>query len=101
MRMLMIVRLPNDGFNPAVKEGTAGTRTKAILEDLKPEAVYFTEIDGKRTVVAIVDMESPSKTPALAEPWYLTFNAEVELHVVMSEEDLAKAGLEDLGKKWA
>ena len=43
----------------------------------------------------------PSKIPALAEPWFLTFNADVELRVAMTPEDLARAGLEALGKKWA
>jgi hypothetical protein len=49
----------------------------------------------------VVDMEDPSRIPALAEPWFLTFNANVEFRVVMTPEDLRKAGLDDLGKKWA
>ncbi len=100
MRMLMIVRLPHEAFNAAVREGSAGRKTEAILEELKPEAVYFTEMNGKRTVLAIVDLESPSKVPALAEPWFLTFNADVEFHVVMGEKELAEGGLVDLGRKW-
>ncbi len=39
--------------------------------------------------------------PALTEPWFLTFNADVELRVVMSPEDLKQAGLDKLGQKWA
>jgi hypothetical protein len=38
--------------------------------------------------------------PALAEPWFLTFNADVEFHVVMSAEDLQLAGLDKLGERW-
>lgn len=30
-----------------------------------------------------------------------TFNAEVEFHIVMSPEDLERAGLDELGKKWS
>jgi hypothetical protein len=48
----------------------------------------------------IVDIADPSKIPALAEPWFLSFNAEVSGHLVMTPEDLGKAGLEALGKKW-
>ncbi len=44
MRMLMTVRLPHETFNAAVKDGSAGRKTEAILDDLKPEAVYFTEM---------------------------------------------------------
>lgn len=40
-------------------------------------------------------------TPALAEPWFLTFQAEVEFRIAMSAEDLKNAGLDELGKKWS
>ena len=101
MRILMTVRFPHETFNTAVKDGSAGRKTEAILDDLKPEAVYFTEMNGQRTAVIIVDLEKPSMIPSLAEPWFLTFNADVELHVVMSLEELKQAGLDKLGKKWA
>ena len=100
MRILMTVRLPHESFNAAVKDGSAGAKTEAILDAIKPEAVYFTEMNGQRTVVMIVELEKPSAVPALAEPWFLTFNANVEFHVVMSPEDLQEAGLDRLGKKW-
>jgi hypothetical protein len=100
MRMLLTVRLPHETFNAAVKDGSAGRKTEAILDEIKPEAVYFTEMNGQRTVVMIVELEKPSMVPALAEPWFLTFNADVEFHVVMSPEELQDAGLDALGKKW-
>jgi len=37
----------------------------------------------------------------LAEPWFLTFNAHVEFRVAMTPEDLGRANLDALGKKWA
>ena len=101
MRMLMIVRLPNDTFNAAIRDGTAGSKTNAILDEVKPEAVYFTETNGQRTVVMIVELQKASGIPALAEPWFLTFNATVEFHAVMSPQELQEAGLDKLGKKWA
>ena len=48
-----------------------------------------------------MDVADPSKIPSIAEPFFLTFNASVEFHVVMSPEDLGRAGLEELGKKYA
>jgi hypothetical protein len=39
--------------------------------------------------------------PTFAEPWFLTFNANVEFRVVMTPDDLKKAGLDEIGKKWA
>ena len=100
MRMLIHVKIPNEPFNTAVRNGTAGQTMERILAETKPEAVYFTEYDGKRGAIMIADIADPSKIPGLAEPWFLSFNAECSLHLVMSAEDLGKAGLEALGKKW-
>jgi hypothetical protein len=100
MRMLLNVRFPHETFNAAVRDGSVGPKIKAIIDEAKPEAVYFTEMAGCRTAVMIVELESPSMVPALAEPWFLTFNADVQFHIVMSPEDLQKAGLEKLGEKW-
>ena len=101
MRMLLQVRIPHDQFNAAVRNGTAGSKLSRILEETRPEAVYFTERDGQRGAVMIVDLADPSKIPMFAEPWFLTFNADVEFQPVMSPEDLKRAGLEALGKKWS
>jgi hypothetical protein len=48
-----------------------------------------------------VNLNQASDIPALAEPWFLTFNAHVELRVAMTPQDLASANLDALGKKWA
>ena len=101
MRMLMQVKFPHDKFNAAVKDGTAGEKMKRILDDLKPEAVYFTLVDGRRTAILIVNIDDPSKVPSFAEPWFLSFNADVQIHIVMSPEDLGRAELDGLGKKWS
>jgi hypothetical protein len=101
MRMILQVEIPNDEFNAAVKDGSAGKKVERILEETKPEAVYFTEYNGKRGAIMIVDVKDSSRIPGFAEPWFLAFNAEVEFHVAMLPEDLGKAGLDKLGKKWA
>lgn len=100
MRMLLHAKFPHEPFNAAVRNGSAGKTMERILAETKPEAVYFTEYDGRRGVIMVVDVPDPSKVPALAEPWFLSFSADVSLHVVMSPQDLARAGLDALGKKW-
>lgn len=100
MRMLVIAKNPLEPFNSCVKDGSAGRTLRAIVEELRPEAVYFTEIDGKRSCVMVVDMKDASQVPSIAEPFFLNFNASVEFHPVMSPEDLAKAGLAEIGKRW-
>jgi len=71
-----------------------------ILEETKPEHVYFTEQNGNRGVLMIVEVEDASKIPALAEPWYLNFEADIEYRIAMTPEDLHKADLDTIGKKW-
>jgi hypothetical protein len=101
MRMLIQVKIPHKEFNALVKDGSAGRKMKRIFDELKPEAVYFTEYSGHRGLIMIADVAGPSDVPRIAEPWFLIFNADVEFHIVMTPEDLEKAGLEKLGKKWA
>ena len=101
MRMLMHAKIPHDKFNAAAKDGTAGQKIRRILDEAKPEAVYFTEYDGRRGVIMIINVDDQSKVPSFAEPWFLTFNADVEFHIVMTPEDLGRAGLDALGKKWS
>jgi hypothetical protein len=101
MKVLLRVTFPHHTFNAAVKDGTAGAKLHKIMEAIKPEAVYFTEFCGKRTAVLIVDLPDASKIPSLAEPWFLTFEADVEVRPIMTPEDLQKAGLDAMGKKWS
>ncbi|MCL5671006.1 MAG: panthothenate synthetase [Acidobacteria bacterium] len=100
MRMLLHVKFSTETFNAAVRDGSVGKKIQRIMDDLKPEAAYFTEYEGRRGVILVVNVEDPSKVPMFAEPWFLQFNAECNFHIVMSPQDLAKAGLEALSKKW-
>jgi hypothetical protein len=100
MRMLLTAKFPLEPFNTFVRDGSVGAKVKKILGEMKAEAVYFTEMDGHRGVILVVDAADPSKVPVLAEPWFLTFNAEVSFRIVMSPEDLGKSGIDGIGKKW-
>ncbi|MGF6373050.1 hypothetical protein OKW40_005866 [Paraburkholderia sp. RAU6.4a] len=100
MRMLLNIQIPNEPFSTLVREGRIGDLMRKILEDMKPEAIYFTEQQGKRGAVAVVEVTDASAIPALAEPWFLTLDADCELRIAMLPEDLMKAGLDALGDKW-
>jgi hypothetical protein len=100
MRMMLTAHIPHEPFNTLVRQNKAGEIIKRILDDIKPEAAYFTEQHGTRCAVLIVNVAEPSRVPSLAEPLFLSFNADCRFRIVMTPEDLGKAGLDDLGKKW-
>jgi hypothetical protein len=99
--MILNVKFPHDEFNKAVRDGTVGQKIGRILEDAKPEAVYFTEQNGQRGAILVINLVDPSPIPAFSEPWFLTFKADVKFQVAMTLGDLQKAGLEELGKKYS
>jgi hypothetical protein len=97
----MNIRIPHEPFNEYVRQGTVGQIIRKILEDSQPEVVYFTEKDGRRGAVMIVDVTSPDRIPSFAEPWFLKFNADCEFRIAMSPEALERAALEKLGETWS
>jgi len=101
MKMLLTVAIPHEPFNSLVRKGKAGEILGHILETIKPEAAYFTEQDGKRGGVFVVDVQTASDVPSLAEPFFLNFQADCKFRILMSPEDLQKAGLDEIGKRWA
>ena len=100
MKILMTTRFPNEPFNSLMREGRVDEIMNEILESQKPEAVYFTEIEGERGCVSIIDINNQSQIPQYAEPFFLNFNAECHFSIAMTPQDLKVAGLNELGKKW-
>ena len=100
MKMLLMVDFPLEPFNSLVRNGNVGEVIGQIMETIKPETAYFTEQDGKRGGIFVVDLKTPSDVPVFAEPFFLKFDASCKFRILMSPDDLEKAGLEDLGKKW-
>jgi hypothetical protein len=93
MRMLLRVSIPVKAGNAAAKAGTLGTTIERLLADLQPEAAYFFADDtGQRSASIVFDMKDVSQIPAVAEPWFFAFNAEVSLRPIMNLQDLAAAG---------
>jgi hypothetical protein len=93
MRMLMKVSFPIEAGNAAARNGTLGSTVKGILDELKPEAAYFVANEfGERCGFIVFDLKEPSQIPAIAEPWFLAFNARLTMTPAMNPQDLADAG---------
>ena len=102
MRFLVKAHMDVETANALARLGKLGSTIQSIVEDLKPEAAYFVADEGQRTAYLVVDMQDPSQIPALAEPWFLAFNATIEALPAMVAEDLAKAApaIEQAAKKY-
>jgi hypothetical protein len=70
--------------NATVSDGSVGKTIESIFSDLKPEAAYFATDNGKSAGLIFFDLKDVSQIPAVAEPWFLAFDANIELHPVMN-----------------
>ena len=92
MRVMMRVEMDTERANAAARDGTLGPTISSILEEMQPEAAYFIASNGCRTGVIVADIADQSEMPRITEPWFLAFNARVEVLPAMTAEDVGKAG---------
>ncbi|MFZ0818689.1 MAG: DUF3303 family protein [Candidatus Acidiferrales bacterium] len=93
MRMMLQFTIPVEAGNEAARTGAFGRSFQKIIESLKPEAAYFgAGTGGERGGFIVLDMKDTSQIPAIAEPFFLAFNACVTFFPVMNAQDLANAG---------
>ena len=100
MKMLLKVEFPPQKFNAAIRDGSAVGKLGRIMEKIKPEASFFTADHGKRGGFLVINLENPSQIPFFAEPFFLYFDAHVEVLPFMTAEDLVQAHLEDMNEIW-
>jgi hypothetical protein len=95
VRTMLVARIPSKQNDSVAREGGIRDTLTNLLETLKPEAVYFAPLDGKRTMIAIFDLKEPSDLPRIAEPLFSRLGASVQMTTCMNLEDL-RSGLSRL-----
>lgn len=102
MKFLMKVKFPNEIGNERLRDPQFGSKMQEVLKEVKAEATYFTTINGNRGCYAVVNMTDASQMPAIAEPFFVWLQAEIDFLPVMTIEDLGKAApaIESAFKKW-
>ena len=100
MKMIMISEFPPEPFNSHVRDGSIGNIIGKIVKTLDFESLHFVELDGCRGSVGVFTIADSSEIPRYAEPFFLSFDAQVRFRIAMTPEDLGKAGLAELGEQW-
>jgi len=96
VRILITFSINPEKGDQLIKEERIGETMESILEELQPEAAYFTDVEGTRGGFLVVDMEDASQMPAMTEPLLLGVGATVHMQPVMTPEDLRGAAGEAL-----
>jgi hypothetical protein len=102
MRFMITFRMPTDTANAAIKEGRIPQSLQSIMEELQPEAAYFTVVDGARGGHFIVNIDTPAQLPAMLEPLYLALGARIDVQLALTPEDFEQAapGIEQARQKY-
>jgi hypothetical protein len=96
--MMMKVSIPVEAGNRGVKEGILPKTVMGFVEQMRPEACYFTAEGGKRTAFLFFDLPDATLMPTVAEPFFMNLNAGVEWSPVMNLDDM-KVGIEKAMKR--
>jgi hypothetical protein len=93
MRVMLRARMDVEAGNRAIRDGSLAETIERVMKELEPEAAYFVAEGGKRTALIFFDLKEPSQIPSVAEPFFMTLNASVDLTPAMTPDDV-RAGLQ-------
>src|SRR5215204_4679140 len=91
MRFMLTFRISTEKGNALTREGNLSQTVQSIVEEINPEAAYFGDMEGARGGYLVLNMDDASQIPAIAEPLFLGLDATVQIHPVMTPEDLERA----------
>jgi hypothetical protein len=91
MRVLVRAMIPTITGNKMVKDPNFLKTIEDYTKKFNCEAAYFTEVNGNRTMIFVLDLSSPDMIPTIAEPLFQGYEANVEIHPAMNLNDLKKA----------
>ena len=90
MRTMLRVCMDVEAANKALRDGSLQETIESVSSLIHPETTFFTSEGGKRTAYFIFQLADPSQIPEIAEPFFQTLGAEVDLKPVMNAEELEK-----------
>jgi len=82
------LHMPTEYGNKMLQDLNFTKKLEGVLNQIKPEAVYFTPIEGERGIYMIVNLPSADMIATISEPLWMTFNCKLDLQPVMELKDL-------------
>jgi len=82
--------IPTTAGNKVLKDPNFMKNLEDYIHKFKCEAAYFFPLNGNRTMAFVLDLPSQDMLPAVAEPLFQNFEANVEVHPAMNLDDLKK-----------
>ena len=91
MRFMISARCPNEKLNALLKEGRFPQTFQSIMEELQPEAAYFTDVEGCRGAYLVVNLDDVTELPSITEPLFQALDATIQINLVSTLEDIQRA----------
>ena len=88
MRFLIHAKIPTEAGNLMLHDPNLLNKLQTYINKVKAETTYFFEEEGDRIAAFIVDISRASEIPVLIEPLFSGMGARVQLHPIMSFDDL-------------
>jgi hypothetical protein len=98
VKFLLRLHFPTEHGNKMLQDPNFQQKLEGVLNQIKPEAVYFGPVEGERGIYMIVNMTSADMMAGIGEPLWMALNCKLDVTPVMELSDLKK-GLQGLQKK--
>ena len=90
MKFLVRLHMPTEHGNRMLQDPNFQNKLEDMLNQIKPEAVYFTPVEGERGIYMIVNLASADMLARTFEPLWQALNCKLDLTPVMELSDLKK-----------
>ena len=91
MRLMMTIRIPVEHGNKAIQDGSMGKAFERLFEAVKPEATYFSMLDGYRAAYIVYELDEQYKLLDLHEPLFAAMGALIDERPVLNWDDMERA----------
>ncbi len=90
MRFMVEFKIPTQYGNEIVRSGRIEKVVKKLLEEFKPDGMYFYPAEGLRAGCLFIQSDNPSICAAIGERMWFGLQAHIRVTPVMNFEDLGK-----------